>query len=332
MAPETDELKDGSQTDGTAPPGPDPPEERGEPWGKVIQNLRALLQTHPRDRHDPARGVILDVYLELAQAANAAGECWPGIATIAENCQIGPRNVINAIAWLKKADVLTAQRRKKDAGEGRGSKPTLYTLALPYRPDKTTKTNSTTRFPILHNGQVKKDDQISNGVRPDFQWRTYPPHPPDKVEHGKRTHTQTDGSQVSLPGVSESSARKRVRRPRTKKPDPLKKPLEDPLFKLFWTKYPDCRYKREKGRMRAAWEVFEKVRNEPGFNMDNLLMALDEAEKACDDLDYFKAPENWLKDRPWLETDTSNEPQADPAKKEEIDRVLERLKKEEIPE
>jgi len=85
--------------------------------------------------------------------------------------------------------------------------------------------------------------------------------------------------------------------------------------------------------MYPAFKEFQKVQKHPGFNVDNLLTALREAVKQCNDLDFFPAPENWLKSRPWLDGSIPKAPDPEAAKREErLRRTREKLDQETIPE
>jgi len=313
---------------GAEPDKPDPEEsgEQAPPWWQAIRNLRELLRSTPRGKNDPARGVILDVYLEIADSANADGQCWPGIKTLAEKCRVSERSVLASIALLSKHGVLTMQKRSTGTGGGKGSKPALITLSRPYQPNRT-------KLSILHDGVETKLSNLHDGQDQHADFRTTnmqnsvcPPAPPNKVEHVPRTKTLSpDGSL----GVSVETARKGSAR----KPSKETNPLEYPPFALFWTNYPACKHKDAPGRMYPAFQVFRKAEKQPGFNVDNLLTALREAAKQCNDLDFFPAPKAWLESRPWLDVSTPKPPDPEAAKREErLRRTREKLDQETIPE
>ena len=85
--------------------------------------------------------------------------------------------------------------------------------------------------------------------------------------------------------------------------------------------------------MYPAFQAFQKAEKEHGFNMDNLVTALREAVKQCDDLNFFPAPKTWLESRPWLDGSTPKAPDPEAAKREEqLQKARERLDQETIPE
>lgn len=62
----------------------------------------------------PHRAVA--VYLYLSDRANADGECWPAIPTIAEDLKMSESTVRRALRELRRVNYLTTEQRYRQNG------------------------------------------------------------------------------------------------------------------------------------------------------------------------------------------------------------------------
>lgn len=65
------------------------------------------------------------VYIYLADRANADGECWPAIPTIARELKLSQSTVRRALQDLRKAGLLKTEQRYRNNG---GKSSLLYML------------------------------------------------------------------------------------------------------------------------------------------------------------------------------------------------------------
>lgn len=72
---------------------------------------------------NPLRKLVL---LKLADNANDAGECWPSLQYIADQCEVSRSSVKNHIRELESAGLVTRQYRKTD----RGNQSNIYHITL----------------------------------------------------------------------------------------------------------------------------------------------------------------------------------------------------------
>lgn len=74
----------------------------------------------------PHRAVA--VYLYLYDRANADGECWPSIPTVARELKLSESTVRRAVKDLKKAELLSTEQRYRARG---GKSSLLFQIRKP---------------------------------------------------------------------------------------------------------------------------------------------------------------------------------------------------------
>ena len=284
MAPETDELKDGSQTDGTAPPGPE--QRRG--WWDAQKAFYAVIATYSPGRSDPHQAALETVFFRLVCYSDDAGNAFPSLSTLQKELHYGESTIRNALERLADLKVITQHRRGGGgAGKGRGARPTRYVIAEQFR------------FKGLSNNQNTQCYDLDTTKTPSVTR----PKPP--VLHRElRMNTRPVNTQRAM--------REHAREE----------------FARLWEVWPNQTERRDSER---EYIKARTAKNSTMPPIDDLLgIAREHVRRGVKE-----ALKWWIRGARWEDKfpdDTAPGKPADPAKKEEIDRVLERLKKEEIPE
>ena len=65
-------------------------------------------------KHGPRDHATFVVLLALADFADNAGECWPGVDLIASSGRMSKRNVLRALQWLETYGWITVSRKSRD--------------------------------------------------------------------------------------------------------------------------------------------------------------------------------------------------------------------------
>jgi len=325
---------------GAEPDKPDPSEGSGEqtaarPYWEAHRAFYAAMKGYAKGEFDPAPALVEAVFFRLTACSNADGQAFPSASALSSALGVTTRRIRAAIAVLKRLEVLTKERKggfaPKDSKDNPGR--IVYTITPGYRFRYTNRETTGQDRPIdpETTGQDRPiDPAFVESTGQESQKQPDRNRVPYKVDEPRRKEPSTlTRSPGGSPGVSVETARKGSTRKAVKDTNPL----EYPPFALFWTTFPTCKHKDAPGRMYPAFQAFQKAEKEHGFNMDNLVTALREAVKQCDDLNFFPAPKTWLESRPWLDGSTPKAPDPEAAKREEqLQKARERLDQETIPE